>query len=105
MLAGILKPGKVIFAVNVDGVYQDMDNGKIVGEIDDTNFKSLDISKVKLDITGGMKRKMTEAMKMASLGMNVMIVNGLVPRRIVDVITDKKVEGTLIRAAREVKHA
>jgi isopentenyl phosphate kinase len=105
MLARILKPVKVIFAVNVDGVYQDMDNDEIVGEIDDTNFNSLDISKVKLDITGGMKRKMIEAMKMASLGMNVMIVNGLVPSRIIDVITDKKVEGTLIRAVREVKHA
>ncbi len=105
MLAGILKPVKVIFAVNVDGVYQNMNTGKIVSEIDDTNFKSLDISRVKSDITGGMRRKLNEAMKMASLGMDVIIVNGLVPRRIIDAITNKQVDGTLIRALREAKHA
>jgi isopentenyl phosphate kinase len=105
MLAGILKPAKVIFAVNVDGVYQNMNNGKIVNEIDNTNLKSLEISRVKSDITGGMRRKLNEATKMASQGMDVIIVNGLVPRRIIDAITNKKVDGTLIRALREVKHA
>jgi|SRR5215831_12171327 len=105
MIASILRPVKVIFAVNVDGIYQNKAKDKIVGEIDMFSVKSLEISKVTSDITGGMKRKLSEALRMASLGMNVMIVNGLKPRRIINAISGEKFEGTLIKAQREGKYA
>jgi isopentenyl phosphate kinase len=104
MLAGALKPMKVIFAVNVDGVYQDLKNGKIVSEIDETRFKSLGLSKVTSDITGGMRRKLSEGLKIASLGINVMIVNGLKPRRIINAIIDSNFEGTLITTSSGSKY-
>jgi isopentenyl phosphate kinase len=99
MLARALRPMKVIFAVNVDGVYQNLKNGKLISEVDEIRFKSLELSKVKSDITGGMKRKVSEGLKMASLGINVMMVNGLKPRRIIDAITGSSFQGTLIKAS------
>jgi hypothetical protein len=42
---------------------------------------------------------MSEGLKMASLGINVMMVNGLKPRRIIDAITGSSFEGTLIKAS------
>ena len=46
------------------------------------SFKSLELSKVKSDATGGMRRESSEALKMAASGINVMMINGLKPWRI-----------------------
>lgn len=99
MLARYLKPSKVIFAVNVDGIYQDLKSGRIVNKIDETNFKSFELSKVISDATGGMRRKLSEALKITTLGMNVIIINGLKATRIIDAINGNKFEGTVIMAS------
>jgi isopentenyl phosphate kinase len=103
MLAKALKPSKVIFAVNVDGVYQDLKSDQIVSEIDDISFKSLELSKVKSDATGGMRRKLSEALKIAASGINVMMINGLKPGRIINAVAGDNFEGTMIRASSRSK--
>lgn len=104
ILSRVLRPDKVIFATNVDGIFQDMNKKELVEEI--ALGKSVDRSghpqksgrrfmqgrdlkditfmgNAKADVTGGMKRKVTEAFKIASAGMDVLMVNGLVPGRLV----------------------
>ena len=55
------------------------------------------ISENKMDVTGGMNRKVEEASKISKIGMNVFFVNGNKPERIVKAIKNKTFEGTLFR--------
>ena len=98
ILARALRPSRVIFATNVDGIYRDMDSKELVGEIRVAGKKSIEISKASgADVTGGMQRKITEAFKIASYGMDVLMVNGLVPDRIAEAISGRLKVGTVVK--------
>ena len=91
ILARALRPLRIIFATNVDGVYKDSMRRELVEEIQiEDKSKSIEYFKSGTDATGGMQRKVTEAFKIASHGMDVVIINGLMPERIVEAA-----EGTL----------
>jgi len=92
LLAKILRPRLVIFALNVDGVYSDLKSKNLIYNLTD---QPLTFAKVKTDVTGGMKRKIEEASKISKMGLNVFLVNGNKPQRIIDAIKRKKFEGTL----------
>ena len=94
ILAKILKPRLAIFVLNVDGVYSDMKSKKLLYEI---KGQTASISKVGRDVTGGMTRKIKEAMMMSKSGIDVFLVNGNKPERIVNAINGKNFEGTLFR--------
>ncbi|MCE9651593.1 MAG: isopentenyl phosphate kinase family protein [Nitrosarchaeum sp.] len=98
-LSKILKPRLIIFVLNEDGVYSDLKTKKLIYELKGENPK---ISENKMDVTGGMTRKIEEATNIAKLGMNVFFVNGNKPERIVKAIKNKKYEGTLFRGKRNV---
>ena len=98
-LAKILKPKLVIFALNEDGLYSDLKTKKLIYEFKEENPK---ISKNKMDVTGGMTRKVDEATIIAKSGMNVFFVNGNKPERIVKAVKNRKYEGTLFRGKRNV---
>jgi len=68
MLARVLKPRLSIFVLNVDGVYSDLKNKNLIYNLTD---QSLSFTKVKTDVTGGMKRKIDEATKISRMGLNV----------------------------------
>ena len=93
-LAKILKPRLVIFALNEDGLYSDLKTKKLIYELKGENPK---ISENKMDVTGGMMRKVDEASIIAKSGMNVFFVNGNKPERIVKAVKNNKYEGTLFR--------
>jgi isopentenyl phosphate kinase len=127
IMAKILKPSRIVFATNVDGVYRDMQTKEVVSELkvssnnakrkngstasgDRSKKRSLDAGGNKhsikffdsvsgtADVTGGMQRKIREAFKIASLGMDVMLVNGLYPDRIVEALKGKDAPiGTLVK--------
>ena len=101
LLSKFLRPSKVIFTLNVDGIYKDMKNREIVKELKNNN--SVRFSKVIQDVTGGMRRKVTEALKISDIGIDVMMVNGLKPERIINAITGIGFEGTLVRGNRSSK--
>ncbi len=94
ILAKILKPRLAIFVTNVDGVYSDMRTKTLIHEI---KGKMPITSDVKMDVTGGMTRKIKEAMSISKDGTSVFFVNGNKPERIVNAINGKGFEGTLFR--------
>jgi isopentenyl phosphate kinase len=89
----------VIFLVNVDGLYRDVGTKNIIQEINYETYKSATFSKTTSDVTGGMYRKIEEGLKIASLGIDVVLVNGLKPERVLNAINGDDFEGTLIRHA------
>jgi len=94
MLAKILRPRLSIFVLDVDGLYSDLKTKKHIYEL---KGQKPEISKNKMDVTGGMTRKIEEASKISKMGLNVFFVNGNKPQRLVDAIKRKKFEGTLFR--------
>ena len=97
ILAKVLVPSRTIFTVNVDGLYKDMKNAEIIREINNATYKSIEFSKILTDVTGGMRRKIMEAFKIAASGMDVLLVNGLKPQRILDAIDGIDIDCTVIR--------
>ncbi|HEU5461899.1 MAG TPA: isopentenyl phosphate kinase [Nitrososphaeraceae archaeon] len=106
MLSKILNPSKIIFALNVDGLYNNMKEKKIIKEIKFENSKIYKNKQTKIkliydtnidDVTGGMKRKVEEATKMAESGKDVIFINGLDPRQIQNAIQDKNFKGTIFK--------
>lgn len=101
ILAKVLRPSRVVFVTNVDGIYKDMDSKEVLTEIRVAYRKSIPFSKTGgADVTGGMQRKVTEAFKIASHGMDVLIVNGLVPERIAEAIEGRIRTGTVVRGGK-----
>ena len=99
ILARVLRPLRIIFATNVDGVYKDRASGELVNEIQiEDKKRSIEFFKVSdIDATGGMRRKVTEAFKIASHGMDVMMINGLVPERIIEAAEGTLKVGTVVK--------
>ena len=93
-LSKILKPRLSIFALKEDGLYSDLKTKELIYEL--RNQKHT-ISESKMDVTGGMTRKVEEALKIAKMGVNVFFVNGNKPERIVKAVKNKEFEGTMFR--------
>ena len=83
MIGKILKPRLSIFVLDVDGVYSNTKSKKL---IHDFKKEKPIISKNKIDVTGGMTRKITEATNMSKSGLKVFFVNGNKPKRILDAV-------------------
>ena len=90
----ILKPRLSLFVLDVDGVYSDLKTKRL---IHDFKKEKPEIKNNKMDVTGGMTRKITEANNMAKAGLKIFFVNGNKPKRITDAISGKRFEGTLFR--------
>ena len=93
-IAKILKPRLSLFVLDVDGVYSDLKTKRL---IHDFKKEKPEIKNNKMDVTGGMTRKITEANNMAKAGLKVFFVNGNKPKRITDAVSGKRFEGTLFR--------
>ena len=98
MLARVLKPNRVIFATNVDGVLKYDRSPEVIDFIRVKAPKArYEISKSNgADVTGGMTRKIKEATEIAKLGIDVHILNGLHPERLVAAAQGEPVIGTVI---------
>ena len=79
-----------------------MKSRELVGEIRMSGKKLIKFSKVAgADVTGGMQRKVTEAFKIASYKMDVLMINGLVPQRISDALSGTLKVGTMVSGRRK----
>jgi isopentenyl phosphate kinase len=96
ILSQVLHPSKVIFTLNVDGIYKNIKTKETIKEIKNSN-RSIELSTIEDDVTGGMRRKVTEAFKIARSGVDVLMVNGLNPERIINAISGSAFEGTTIK--------
>lgn len=103
-IAKILNPSKVIFAVNTDGIYRSMEERETIQEVSGSEVlagtSGIAQEQDPADITGGMRRKVEEALKISSTGVEVMIVNGLKPERVIQAVQcgPENFEGTVVRA-------
>jgi isopentenyl phosphate kinase len=100
ILARSLRPSGVVFATNADGIYKSMESREVIPELSPGKGKVEFSSVAGADVTGGMQRKVREAFKIASLGMDVMLVNGLVPERIAQAVHGRVPVGTVVRGRR-----
>ena len=105
LVAGVLNPSKVIFAVNTEGIYNNMEEKEIIHEVTGSDIRGSGLlgltgDQTSVDITGGMRRKVKEALKISSTGVEVMIVNGLKPERVAQAVKHgpEYFKGTVIRA-------
>ncbi len=99
ILARVLRPLRIIFVTNVDGLYKDRASRELVNEIQiEDKKRSIEFFNVSdIDATGGMRRKVTEAFKIASHGMDVVMINGLVPERIIEAAEGTLKVGTVVK--------
>ncbi len=103
MLAKALRPSRVIFAIDVDGIYRDVRTRDLLSEIN-ASSNNVRFSKGAVgDVTGGMQRKVTEAFKIASYGMDVLMVSGLRPERIAEAVRGRLSVGTVVKGKRGKK--
>ncbi len=95
-LAKALRPRLCIFALDVDGLYEDMESRTLIGIAGERDSA---IDQVKADVTGGMSRKVKEAKAISKMGLDVFFANGAKPERIVSAVRGKRFEGTLFQGA------
>ena len=97
LIAKNIKPRLSIFVLNVDGLYSDFKTKKLISIVKD---QKASIDQNKMDVTGGMTRKVEEATAISKLGLKVFFVNGNKPERIVQAVKKSKFEGTLFKGKR-----
>ncbi|MCX8187551.1 MAG: isopentenyl phosphate kinase [Nitrososphaeria archaeon] len=98
-LASRLRAKKLIYAVDVDGVYvRDVASGevKVVGEFS-RGMRIEPVGGGGEDVTGGIVNKLEEGFVAAESGVDVILVNGLVEGRVGAAISGRSVPGTRLR--------
>ncbi len=105
-----LKPKFSIFTTNVDGIYDNIQNGNIVSNIllnknkelliNDADTK-IEYSTNLFDVTGGMKRKISESIHIVNAGIPVYLINGFYPERMMDIINGSDFIGTSMKMKEE----
>ncbi len=88
---------KMIFCGRTDGVY-DAD-GKTIKKITQKSFKRHEevlSGSEGIDVTGGMRHKVEEALELAKKGIPTLIIDGVVRGTLKEAITDNKIVGTSI---------
>jgi isopentenyl phosphate kinase len=98
LLAGKLRPNRVVFALDVDGVYDsNPKDGTLITELQSgMKYKSIGLAKW-TDVTGGISGKIDEAQKIARKGVDVIFVNGAKPERVLKALKGERVLGSLLR--------
>ncbi|MEM2910063.1 MAG: isopentenyl phosphate kinase [Nitrososphaerota archaeon] len=99
-IARKLKAKQLIFAVDVDGVYgfdKETSQRFLIEELTEKVHMTVKYESTEGDVTGGMFYKVEEALAAASYGVEVYIINGLIPGRIEAVIKGQKVVGTRVK--------
>jgi isopentenyl phosphate kinase len=87
-VATTMKVGKVIFAMDVDGVYADSRMiGKIIPQLSIRN--AVDTRTRFYDVTGGLESKLRLGFELRNLGAQVFYVNGNKPDRLANLLTGR----------------
>jgi len=103
-LAEILNPKRIVFAVDVDGIFSDIKSSEtLLREIDPKQIARIKFSGSE-DATGGMGAKLREAIRMAALGFDVHFVNGRKPDRVVKALKGEQHLGTIVKGNRSVTY-
>jgi isopentenyl phosphate kinase len=106
-----LNPRFSIFTTNVDGIYATLENGNLLSNIILNKNKELlnatdnriEFSDMSFDVTGGMKRKISESINIVQSGIPVYLINGFYPERMIDIINGSDFIGTSIKMQEQQK--
>lgn len=93
-LSRLLKPRRVVFAMDVNGVY-DRPGGELLKEV--REVEEVGFSKGRFDVTGGLKRKLMISFKIARMGVDVRFVSGLKSGELLKALKGEEHMGTLVR--------
>jgi isopentenyl phosphate kinase len=101
VLARIFKPSKVVFVSDVDGLYTadpkvDKD-AEFIEEIDGKMLDNLDSKLTVADVTGGIRGKVEEMLRICGEDGECLLVNGTVPGRLEALLKGEKVPCTVVR--------
>lgn len=102
-LAEKMKAKRVIFCADVDGLFtadpKKNKNAKLIREFRKESLKQIEQlgGSQNTDVTGGMKRKITELLDIAEKGIRSEIINGLKPGLLKMALLCEKVLGTTIK--------
>jgi len=95
-LARVLRPERVVFALNVDGVYEP--NTKvIIPELTPSKVRKVKVETGD-DATGGMGRKLQVASKIASMGVRVSFVSGYRRNEFAKALKGLDFYGTMVKS-------
>ncbi|MGQ9718947.1 MAG: isopentenyl phosphate kinase [Nitrososphaerales archaeon] len=98
ILSEALRPKRVIFLLNVDGIFWNLSQSNSpIEELKPEDLREIQLQSVGMDVTGGMVLKLEEALRIARMGIDVIFVNGKDPRRIFKALKGEPSKGTLIR--------
>ncbi|MEM4355746.1 MAG: isopentenyl phosphate kinase [Nitrososphaerota archaeon] len=87
---------RLVFATDVDGIFEHPGEGaRLLSSVDKRTLASVRFGDVG-DVTGGMASKVEEALRAAEGGVEVYVVNGLVPSRVVAALLGRETIGTRI---------
>lgn len=97
-LAKRFRPQKVAFIMDVDGIYKHYPNVKyedLITTLSQKDFYNLHFSTAMKDVTGSIKGKLECCFEIRSYTNEVVLINGLVPRRLYEAL-DSQTVGTYI---------
>jgi isopentenyl phosphate kinase len=100
-----LNPLLSIFTTNVDGIYDSLGSGKIIpnmlvsenNELLTNTDANIEFTNMPFDVTGGMKRKLSESINIVKNGIPVYLINGFYPERMTDVVSGGDFIGSSIK--------
>ena len=100
-LAKIFKPDRIVFVSDVDGLYtadpKKDENAKLIPEVDGKMLDKLDSELTVADVTGGIRGKVDEMLKICGDSGECILVNGTVPGRLLSLLKGEDVPCTKVR--------
>ncbi|MBP5684809.1 MAG: isopentenyl phosphate kinase family protein [Candidatus Methanomethylophilaceae archaeon] len=99
-LAKIFKPDRIVFVSDVDGLYtadpKKDENAKLIPEVDGKMLDKLDSELTVADVTGGIRGKVDEMLKICGDSGECILVNGTVPGRLLSLLRGEDVPCTKV---------
>lgn len=100
-LAKIFKPDRIVFVSDVDGLYtadpKKDENAKLIPEVDGKMLDKLDSELTVADVTGGIRGKVDEMLKICGDSGECILVNGTIPGRLLSLLRGEDVPCTKVR--------
>ncbi|MBO7352078.1 MAG: isopentenyl phosphate kinase family protein [Candidatus Methanomethylophilaceae archaeon] len=100
-LAKIFKPDRIVFVSDVDGLYtadpKKAENAKLIPDVDGKMLDKLDSELTVADVTGGIRGKVDEMLKICGDSGECILVNGTVPGRLLSLLKGEDVPCTKVR--------
>lgn len=97
-ICSIIKPSRMIFCIDVDGIYASPSmKGSIIEEFNREMLKVFIGHNMNVDVTGGIVRKLQIATEISNLGVDVYLVNGLKPEIVLKALNGVSGIGTCIK--------